>query len=59
MLSVGDLGGFEGEFTITCYDWDKDGAHELIGTITTNLLEISLGPVTLALVNHKSGKVSY
>jgi hypothetical protein len=50
-LSVADVGGIDGEITITCYDWDKDGAHNLIGTVTTNLREFSLGPVALALVN--------
>lgn len=50
-LGVADVGGLDGEFTITCFDWDKDGGHDLIGTVTTTLREFSLGPVTLALVN--------
>jgi hypothetical protein len=25
---------------VTCYDWDSDGSHDLIGTFTTSLLEL-------------------
>lgn len=50
-LGVADVGGWDAELTITCYDWDKDGSHDLIGTLTTNLREFSLGPVSLALIN--------
>jgi hypothetical protein len=36
-------------FTITCYDWDRDGTHDHIGKSTVNLRELLLGPVQLAL----------
>jgi len=33
---------------VTCYDWDADGSHDLIGHFTT-----SLGEMTDAYHNHK------
>lgn len=39
-LSVADVGGIDGEFTVNCYDWNKDGAHALIGNIKRYLLSI-------------------
>ncbi len=33
-VNVADVGGVDGEFTITCYNWNKDGGHELIGIYT-------------------------
>jgi Ca2+-dependent lipid-binding protein len=41
--------GLDGEFTISCYDWDRDGTHDLIGRSVVNLRELLLGPVQLAL----------
>ncbi len=38
-------------FTINCYDWDKDGSHDLIGTISTTLREFTFGSVQIALVD--------
>lgn len=51
VLCVEDIGGLDAEFSINCYSFDKDGAHNLIGTAVTNLREFGLGPVTLALIN--------
>ena len=38
-------------FTINCFDWDKDGAHDLIGSLSTTLREFTFGPVQLPLVD--------
>ncbi len=29
-------------FQVTCYDWDSDGSHDLIGTFETNLAELEV-----------------
>lgn len=41
--------GLDGMFTISVYDWDRDGTHDLIGRNTVNLRELLLGPVQLAV----------
>ena len=41
--------GLDGEFTISCYDWDRDGTHDLIGRSVVNIRELLLGPVQLGL----------
>src|SRR5271163_531304 len=56
-ISVAELGGLDSLLTIDCYDWEKDGANQLIGSLTTTLREFMFGPVQLALVNpEKVGK---
>ena len=30
---------------VTCFDWDSDGSHDLIGEFTTSLAELSGGSV--------------
>ena len=30
---------------VTCFDWDSDGSHDLIGEFTTSLAEMSGGSV--------------
>ncbi len=30
---------------MTCYDWDSDGSHDLIGVFTTSLAELNGGSV--------------
>lgn len=67
MLATDDVGGIDGKFTVNVYDWNKDGAHQLIGishfinqentkylgvgSVTTSLWEFSLGSVQLPLIN--------
>jgi hypothetical protein len=29
---------------VECYDWDKDGGHDLIGVFSTTLKELQRGP---------------
>ena len=29
------------DYQVTCYDWDSDGSHDLIGQFTTSLAELS------------------
>jgi C2 domain len=50
-LSTAAINGIDVPFTITCYDWDKDGSHDFIGSLSTTLRELSLGPVLLPLIN--------
>lgn len=50
-LSTAAINGLDVPFTVTCYDWDKDGGHDLIGSLSTTLRELSLGPVLLPLIN--------
>jgi hypothetical protein len=38
-------------FTINCFDWDKDGSHDLIGSLHTTLREFTFGPVQMPLVD--------
>ncbi|KAH3756955.1 hypothetical protein Pelo_11264 [Pelomyxa schiedti] len=51
MLNLSDIGGVDSPFTITVYDWDADGAHDLIGRLTTTYREWMFGPYQQALVN--------
>ncbi|XP_061178881.1 copine-8-like [Saccostrea echinata] len=37
-------GDYDRSIKFECYDWDKDGGHDLIGEFTTNLRELSRGP---------------
>ncbi len=57
VISTTDVGGLDAEFNITCFDWEKDGAHVLVGSITTNLREFSFGPVHLPFIHpEKAGR---
>jgi Ca2+-dependent lipid-binding protein len=51
VLSTLAVGGIDTLFTINCYDWDKDGGHDLIGTLTTTLRDLTFGPTAIALIN--------
>lgn len=56
-LNVAELGGLDASFTIDCYDWEKGGANQLIGSVTTTIRDFMFGPVQLALINpDKVGK---
>ncbi len=56
-LNVVDLGGIDGIFTFTVWDYDKNGSHDTIGTIVTTLREWSFGEYKVALINdEKVGK---
>ena len=50
-LNVVDLGGFDGVFTLTVFDYDKNGDHDEIGSIVTTLREWSFGEYKVALIN--------
>ncbi len=50
-LETAAVGGFDTVFTVNCYDWDKDGSHDLIGSFETTLRDFSFGPMQVALVN--------
>lgn len=51
VLCTQDVGGLDGEFTVSCYDWEKDGAHILIGELTITLREFIFGPFQYPLIN--------
>ncbi len=51
ILSTSSVGNLDTLFTISCYDWDADGGHDLIGKFTTNLREFTFGSAQFALVN--------
>lgn len=56
-LNVAEIGGLDSNFTIDCYDWEKDGANQLIGSLTTTVRDFMFGPVQIALINpEKVGK---
>lgn len=50
-LSTSAVGGLDIPLTINCYDWDKNGGHDLIGSLTTTLRDFSFGSMASALVN--------
>ena len=51
------IGGWDTLFTIRCFDWDANGAHQLIGECKISLRDLSLGSVQLALINpNKQGR---
>lgn len=51
----------ERKIRVTCYDWDSDGSHDLIGVFTTSLAEMSGGSVkSWPCINPKKlGKKKY
>lgn len=56
-LNTYEVGGIDGEFTITVFDWEKDGAHVVIGKHTTTLREFTFGPFQYPLINvEKAGR---
>lgn len=56
-LPSAPVGGMDALFTIRCFDWDANGAHDLIGECETTIRDLTLGPVQLALVNpNKRGR---
>lgn len=50
-LNVKDVFGYDNPFTITVYDSDKDGGHDLIGTFDTTLRELTFQWFERALYN--------
>eukprot|EP01125_Pyxidicula_operculata_P016134 TRINITY_DN5524_c0_g1_i1.p1 TRINITY_DN5524_c0_g1~~TRINITY_DN5524_c0_g1_i1.p1 ORF type:complete len:3569 (+),score=897.31 TRINITY_DN5524_c0_g1_i1:81-10787(+) len=40
-LNVQDFGGFDTNLTVSVYDWDKDGTHDLIGTATLTMRDLT------------------
>jgi hypothetical protein len=50
-LPTAPIGGWDTLFTILCFDWDANGAHQLIGECKISLRDVSLGSVQLALIN--------
>ncbi|KAI0220493.1 Copine-8 [Lamellibrachia satsuma] len=37
-------GDYDRSLKVECYDWDKDGGHDLIGVFSTTLKELQAGP---------------
>ena len=62
-ISAGSLGRGDDSCAIKviCYDWDRDGSHDLIGEFTTTLGELlSEKLITWDLINpHKASKKKY
>ncbi|KAH3757518.1 hypothetical protein Pelo_10634 [Pelomyxa schiedti] len=65
-ISVGVLGGLDSSFKITVYDYDQDGTHDLIGSLTTTLREWTCsliqsdnGPYQQAVFQDGSSKGSF
>ena len=50
-LSAAGAGGLDALITINCYDWDKDGGHDLIGSLSTTLRDFTFGPMAMAFIN--------
>lgn len=59
-LPTSVFGTLDTLFKVSCYDWDADGGHDLIGEFSTTLRELTFGAVRLALVNPaKVGRFVY
>lgn len=46
-------GDYERRLQFSCYDWDRDGSHDLIGTFHTNVIELTSGKAQYELINPK------
>ena len=59
-LALLDIGNPYFPLTVSVYDFDKDGSHDLIGECVLTLDECLLGSLTLPVINHaKKGKYVY
>ncbi|KAH3758188.1 hypothetical protein Pelo_9897 [Pelomyxa schiedti] len=50
-LSLQLAGGLDVPVELSCYDWDSDGHHDLIGSFITTFRDLCLGSFTRALKN--------
>jgi len=57
IISTKDVGFYE-KFNISVIDWDANGKHDLIGSFTTSLYELSLGAFLYPLMRSKDNNRS-
>jgi hypothetical protein len=50
-LDVNMIGGIDVPFTISVYDWDLNGSHDLIGAVKTTIRDWSFGPYQQAILD--------
>lgn len=50
-LDVAMIGGIDKPFAISVFDWDLNGSHDLIGSLTTTIREWSFGPWQQAILD--------
>jgi hypothetical protein len=53
ILNTADMNGFDTLFTVRVWDFDDDGAHDLIGSTEMTLRELALGPPFRLSLEHK------
>jgi hypothetical protein len=51
ILNVADIKGLDNQFTISVFDWNKDGSGTLIGSVSTDFRELTFGRYLQKLID--------